>query len=39
MDLLSKTPLDYYLGQSIKEWNKKNLWKPAFKKIEGIWSA
>ena len=28
-----------YMRQSIQEWTKKNLWKVAFKKFEGIWSA
>ena len=28
-----------YMGQSIQEWTKYNLWKEAFNKIEGIWSA
>ena len=27
------------MGQSIQEWAKSNLWKTAFKKFEGIWSA
>ena len=27
------------LGQSIQEWTKWDLWKTAFKKFEGIWSA
>ena len=27
------------MGQSIQEWTKYNLWKTAFKKFEGIWSA
>ena len=25
------------MGQSIQEWTKRNLWKKAFKKFEGIW--
>ena len=25
-----------YLGQSIQEWTKSNLWKAAFKKFDGI---
>ena len=28
-----------HLEQSIQEWTKQNLWKTAFKKYEGIWSA
>ena len=28
-----------YLGQSIQEWAKWNLWKTAFKKFEMVWSA
>ena len=28
-----------YLGQSIQEWTKEILWKTAFKKFEGVWSA
>ena len=28
-----------YMGQSIQEWTKWNLWKTAFKKFEVIWSA
>ena len=28
-----------YLGQSIQEWTKENLWQTAFKKFEGVWSA
>ena len=27
------------MGQNIQEWTKQNLWKTAFKKFEGIWSA
>ena len=27
------------VGQGIQEWTKKNLWKTAFKKFEGIWST
>ena len=27
------------MGQSIQEWTKENLWKPAFKKSEGVRSA
>ena len=27
------------MGQSIQEWTKQNLWKTAFKKFEGVWSA
>ena len=26
-------------NSSIQEWAKQNLWKIAFKKIEGVWSA
>ena len=26
-----------YMGQSIQEWIKKNLWKPVFKNSEGVW--
>ena len=28
-----------YIGQSIQEWTKWNLWKTAFKKYKRIWSA
>ena len=28
-----------YIGESIQEWTKKNLWKAAFKNIEGGWPA
>ena len=28
-----------YMGLSIQEWTKENLWKTAFKKFEGTWSA
>ena len=28
-----------YLGQSIQESTKSSLWKAAFKKFEGVWSA
>ena len=31
--------LSYYMGQSIQEWTKYNLWKTTFKKIEAICSA
>ena len=27
------------IGQSIQEWTKQILWKTAFKKFEGMWSA
>ena len=27
------------MEQSIQEWTKQNLWKTAFKKFEGKWSA
>ena len=27
------------MGKSIQEWTKQNLWKTAFKKFEGVWSA
>ena len=27
------------MGQSIEEETKQNLWKTAFKKFEGVWSA
>ena len=27
------------MRQSIQEWTKESLWKTAFKKSEGIWSA
>ena len=27
------------MRQSIQEWTKQNLWKTAFKKFDGIWSA
>ena len=27
------------MGQSIQEWTKQILWKTAFKKFQGIWSA
>ena len=27
------------LGQSIQEWTKYFLWKTAFKRFDGIWSA
>ena len=30
---------EVYLGQSSQEWTNKNLWKTAFKKFKGIWSA
>ena len=28
-----------YMGESIQEWTKQNLWKAAFKSFEGVWSA
>ena len=28
-----------YVRQSIQEWTNENLWKIAFKKFEGVWSA
>ena len=31
--------MDYQLVQSTTEWTKGNLWKTAYKKFEGIWSA
>ena len=31
--------VDPYLGQNIQAWTNENLWKTAFKKFEGIWSA
>ena len=30
---------EVYLRQCIQEWTKQNLWKTAFKKSEGVWSA
>ena len=30
---------DWYMGQSIQEWTKLNLWKTTCKKMEVIWSA
>ena len=29
----------WQVGQSIQEWTKYNLWKTAYKKFEGVWSA
>ena len=29
----------HYMKQSIQEWTKVNLWKTAFKKFGGVWSA
>ena len=28
-----------YMGESIQEWTRKNLWKTAFKNFEGVWPA
>ena len=28
-----------HMGQGVQEWTNLNLWKTAFKKFEGIWSA
>ena len=28
-----------HLGQRIKDWTKKNLWKTAFRRFEGIWPS
>ena len=28
-----------YMGESIQEWTKQNLWKAAFKSFGGVWSA
>ena len=29
----------HYMKQNIQEWTKVNLWKTAFKKFGGAWSA
>ena len=31
--------LSVHLGQGIQERTKENLWKTAFKNVEGVWSA
>ena len=32
-------PLQQQMSPGIQEWTKKNLWKPSFKKFEGVWST
>ena len=36
---MGETVFKYYMGQSIQEWTKENLWKTALKKFEVTWSA
>ena len=37
-DTFTKTAM-LHMKQSIQEWTKQNLWKTAFKKFKGVWSA